>query len=67
VVRAWVVSPPAWAVALVAEYLLENDGFYAKNQERFKRSDTTYFSGWKNGRKKAYPFDGNSSERGLSL
>ena len=33
---------PARRVALVAEYLLENAGFYAKNLERFQRSDTIY-------------------------
>mgnify|MGYP001160583684 FL=1 len=39
------VLAPVKVLALVAEYLLENAGFYAKNQQRFKRSDTTYFSG----------------------
>jgi hypothetical protein len=55
-------------VASAAENLLENDDFYAKNQKRFRGSDTTFiFRLRKNGRKKACPFDGNSSERGLSL
>jgi len=36
---------PARVVSLVTEYLLENAGFYAKNQESFQRSDTIYFSG----------------------
>ncbi len=39
------VLPPTRVVVLVAEYLLEKAGFYAKNQKRFKRSDTIYFSG----------------------
>ena len=34
---------PARVVSLVTEYLLENAGFYAKNQKSFQRSDTIYF------------------------
>ncbi|MCK7506770.1 MAG: hypothetical protein MZV70_23685 [Desulfobacterales bacterium] len=48
-----VIGVTVWVVALVAEYLLENADFYAKNQKRFKGSDTTFiFRLRKNGRKK---------------
>jgi hypothetical protein len=58
-----------WVVALVAEYLLENADFYAKKSETLLEGSgtTIVFRLRRNGRKKAYPFDGNSSERGLSL